>query len=178
MRARLCRYWTGWQQPWRWLVNTGQYTTHRLEIRPEAQLCLYPSLFIVLILSTVLLQQHHKHLYGSNITISPLYCCTCCTWGCRGSRWCWGGTWGPSRSRTLSHSTAGCCPSTPENCNIANIGAILAVFTFGCCLNICPSMSRSPALDSRLIILQTDTNTRHNTGVSGHLFYWWPLNWR
>ena len=52
--------------------NAGQYTTHRLEIRPEAQLCLYPSLFIVLILSTVLLSQHHKHLYGSNITISPL----------------------------------------------------------------------------------------------------------
>ena len=57
MRARLCRYWTGWQQPWRWLVNTGQYTTRTLEIRPEAQLCLYSSLFIVLILSTAAASQ-------------------------------------------------------------------------------------------------------------------------
>ena len=105
----------------------------------------------------------------------PNLSCTCCTSGCPGSRWCWGGTSGPSRSRTQSHSTAGCCPSTPENCNIANIGAILAVFTFGCCLNIWPSMSRSPALDSRLIILQTDTNTRLDTGVSGPLFYWWQV---
>ena len=175
MRARLCRYWTGWQQPWRWWVarqDNTQHTDWRYDPRLNCVSTLHS-----LLSSYWALSQHHKHLYGSNITISPLYCCTCCTWGCRGSRWCWGGTWGPSRSHTRSHSTAGCCPSTPENCNIANIGAILAVFTFGCCLNICPSMSRSPALDSRLIILQTDTNTRHNTGVSGHLFYWWPLIW-
>ena len=28
MRARLCRYWTGWQQPWRWLVAMQDNTQH------------------------------------------------------------------------------------------------------------------------------------------------------
>ena len=58
----------GWQC---WKI---QHTDWRLEIRPEAQLCLYSSLFIVLILSAAVLPQHHKHSYGGNITISPIYC--------------------------------------------------------------------------------------------------------